>query len=166
MQRIVRSGVLLGLVLAACTRVPAPTEDPSPPTLRWRIENLTSGSDVTIQGSGAVAAKVDENLRVTLIADDPQGIRRIEMGGGFVTSCRFPGAASAASGIYALQQQALSPDSSNMVLTSIFVLMDIPVPDECPAGGEFVSARVSLHGMGENYFSGKAQEGLEIQVAP
>ena len=111
MQRIVRSGVLLGLLLAACTGVPAPTEDPSPPTLRWRIENLTSGSDVTIQGSGAVAAKVDENLRVTLVADDPQGIRRIEMGGGFVTNCRFPGIASAASGVYALQKQALSPDS-------------------------------------------------------
>ena len=39
--------------------------------------------------------------------------------------------------------------------------MDIPVPDDCPEGGEFVSARVNLNGTGENFFGGRAQERLE-----
>lgn len=167
MRKLIPSAALLALAVAACApKVPAPTEDPSPPTLRWRIENLTAGSDVTIQGSGAVAAQRGQDLRVTLIADDPQGVRRIDLGGGFATDCRFPGAGSAASGVYPLQRQVLMPDARNMVLPSIFLQKDVAAPSDCPPGGEFLNARVTLRGTGENFFLGRAQETLEVQVAP
>ena len=167
MRTAAPSAALFALALAACTQtVPAPTADPSPPTLRWRIENLSNGSDVTIRGSGTAAAQRGQNLRVTLIADDPEGVRRIELAGGFATDCRFAGAGAAASGVYPLQRQVLAPDARNMVLPSIFLQKEVAAPSECPPGGEFLSARVTLRGTGENFFLGRAQETLEIQVSP
>src|SRR5579859_2096587 len=78
--------LLLGA--AACEKVPAPTSDPTPPTLNWHVENRTAATAVDVAGSGSVTGAPGDEFRVTLTANDKQGIHTITMDGGYTLTCR------------------------------------------------------------------------------
>jgi len=154
------------ITLIACTTVTPPSSDPTPPVLTWHIENQTTGASSSVTGSGSVAASVNDSIRITLKADDPQGIQLIELGGGYVTSCQAGDAASSASGSFGTDSQPLSPDAQGNVLTSIFLIKTV-VPDvSCPGGSSWQSTSVSLNGLGRNYFSGTTTGTLAITYGP
>jgi hypothetical protein len=143
-----------------------PTSDSTVPLLSWHVENQSNGTSANISGSGAAAAKANETLRITLKADDPEGVKYIELRGGYTVDCRAGSAASNASGGYTTDAQTLGPDADGKVLTSIFLIKTITPDTACPGGSTFVKTTVSLNGVARNYFSGQANATLVINVSP
>jgi hypothetical protein len=163
--RIAACGIFIMHVIG-CDKVTKPSSDSTPPTLTWRIENQSAGTDQSIVGNGTVAAKPNETLRITLKSDDPEGVSYIELGGGYVVNCQGSGVASNNSGGYGKDIQNLSPDTDNKVLTKIILVKTITPDTACPGGTSFVKTTVSLNGVGRNYFSGQTNAALGVNVAP
>jgi hypothetical protein len=153
-------------LVVGCNKVPMPSADGTAPLLSWHVENQSTGASTNIPGSGAVSAKPNETLRITLKADDPEGVKYIELSGGYTVDCRTGGAASNASGGYTTDKQTLGPDADGKVLTSIFLIKTITPDVTCPGGSTFVKTTVSLNGLGRNYFSGQTNETLIVNVSP
>ena len=145
-----------------------PASDATAPTLRWRVENLSTGSDIDVTGSADVAASPGDTVRITLFADDPQGIQRIREEGGFVVECRSSSAPLAQNqyGVYAPLEQTLSPDSDNSVLTSILLVSTHDYITTCRPGFVFLKNTAMLKGTGENYFGGLTHAWLTVRVNP
>ena len=89
----------------------------------------------------------DENLRVTLIADDPQGIRRIELGGGPSPAAASPAPVRGERRSTRCSSQVARRPIQQHGPPSIFLQKDIPVPYECPAGRRVRERAGEPHGM-------------------
>jgi hypothetical protein len=105
---------------------------------------------------------------MTLTADDPEGIQKITLEGGFIVECRHPTEplAQNKSGLYTPSEQILAPDANNMVLTSIFLVRTFEYDTTCQSGFQFRKTTATLNGTGENYFGGITQAGLKIHINP
>jgi hypothetical protein len=159
--------LLLGVV--ACEKipkVPKPSSDSTPPTLKWHVENQTTNVATDVVGSGTVSGKVGNDFRVTLIANDPEGIANITLGGGYSRSCVSGGAAQNATGSYTKQDQSLAPDAQGNVLTQIFLIRSVSPDVTCSGGYTLKSYTVGLNGTGTNYFSGTTNGTLTITITP
>ena len=156
--------VLLGA--SACQTVPKPTSDSTPPTLKWHVENRTNSTATDIVGSGTVSGKKGDDFRVTLLANDPEGIKKITMGGGYTRSCAGNGLGQTGNGDYAGQSQTLSPDAQGKVLTQIFLIQSISPDVTCSGGFTWQGTSIGLNGSGTNYFSGTTNGTLTISVTP
>jgi hypothetical protein len=160
------AAVALLVGTAACQKVPKPTSDSTPPTLKWHVENRTANTATDIVGSGSVTGKQGDDFRVTLTANDPEGIEKITMGGGYTRQCLQDGAGQTASGLYAGQQQTLAPDGQGNVLTQIFLIQSISPDVTCSSGFTWKSTTIGLNGSGTNYFNGTTTGKLTISVTP
>jgi hypothetical protein len=157
---------LLALLLmgASCQQVPKPATDATPPTLKWHVLDVDTGDARDLGANDAMVATRDHTLRVTLIADDPEGIADITLGGGWTTSCAGGGVANNAQGAYTSQDQPLTPDAKGNVLTEIFLLQSVSPQTDCPGGTSFLTTAVALHGTGTNYAHGTTEARLGIGV--
>jgi hypothetical protein len=160
------AAVALLVGTAACQKVPKPTSDSTPPVLKWHVENRTNNTVTDIVGSGSVSGKQGDDFRVTLTANDPEGIEKITMGGGYTRNCLQDGAGQTASGSYAGQQQTLAPDGQGNVLTQIFLIQSISPDVTCSSGFTWKSTTIGLTGTGTNYFNGTTTGKLTISVTP
>jgi len=156
--------VLLGA--SACETVPKPTSDSTPPILKWHVENRTNSTATDIVGSGAVSGKKGDEFRVTLTANDPEGIEKITMGGGYTRSCVANGLGQSGNGDYAGQSQTLAPDAQNKVLTQIFLIQSITPDVTCSGDFTWKSTSIGLTGSGTNYFNGTTNGTLTISITP
>jgi hypothetical protein len=158
--------VTLLLAAAACEKVPKPSSDPTPPTLKWHVENRTTNTATDVTGTGAVSGKKGDEFRVTLIANDPQGIHKITMGGGYTRNCQGDGLGQTGNGDYAGQTQTLDPDAQGQVLTQIFLIQSITPDVDCSNGFTWTGTSIGLNGSGTNYFNGTTNGTLTINVTP
>ena len=146
------------LLFSACTTTTAPTADTTPPILMWFIHNQTTGDTSTILGNGTLNASTNETFSITLKAEDPQGIKFIQLGGNGQMLCQGGGPEfpqSTASFALGQDSQSLSPDSSGNVLTSIILIKPV-TPETTWASASFslINYKVFLDGLGSNYFPG------------
>jgi hypothetical protein len=160
------AAVALLLGAAACQKVPKPSSDSTPPVLTWHVENLTASTKSEIVGNGTVTGKQGDEFRVTLTANDPEGIQKITMGGGYTRNCLQNGAGQTASGSYAGQSQTLAPDGQGNVLTQIFLIQSISPDVTCNSGFTWQGTTIGLTGGGTNYFNGTTTGKLTISVTP
>jgi|SRR3972149_3582860 len=158
--------VLASMLLTSCDKTTKPSSDATPPVLKWHIENQSTNVSTDIVGSGSFSAKQNETLRVTLKAEDSEGVSYIELGGGYVVSCQAGDAATNASGGYTTDVQTLAPDAQGNVLTLIFLIRTITPDVTCPGGLSFVKTIVSLNGTSRNYFSGETKSTLTLNITP
>ena len=162
-------GLALLTLLAnpGCRRVPKPSSDSTPPTLRWSVFNNETRTTQEIAGSGTVNAKQGESFRVTLFADDPQGIHEITLGSSTSWSCSSGDVGqNHGPSLDATDKQTLQPDSGGNVLTSIFLIRNANLgPFECQSGFKFGGGSVQLFGTGENYFNGVTKGQLTFSVS-
>lgn len=168
-RRSLSSVILAALLVAGaagCEKVPKPSSDSTPPTLKWHVENRTTETATDVAGTGSVSGKKGDEFRVTLIANDPEGVHQITMGGGYTRSCISGGLGQAANGDYAGQVQNLNPDSDGNVLTQIFLIQSITPDVTCSGGFTWQNTKISLVGSGTNYFNGKTNGSLTITVTP
>ena len=154
------------LTATACEKVPKPSSDSTPPTLKWHVENRTANTTTDINGNGKVSGKKNDEFRVTLTATDPQGIHKIIMGGGYTRSCVAGDVASGADGDYAGQSQSLAPDAQGKVLTQIFLIQSITPDVTCTGNLNWTGTSIDLVGTGTNYFNGTTTGNLTITIAP
>ncbi len=169
---VVRALLMVATVLlvsaAGCenVKVPKPSSDSTLPTLHWHVENRTTSTVTDHVGSGTVAGKKGDDFRVTLTAKDPEGIQKITMGGGYSKGCASTdGIGQIAQGLFAGKSQTLSPDSEGNVLTQIF-LIESYTPDITCSSGSWKSTTIGLVGSGTNYFNGKTDGSLTINITP
>jgi hypothetical protein len=159
------------LLSAQTCKTSAPTSDSSIPTLEWVVTNKSSGpahnTQVRINGSGTVNAKRGEEYAVTLNARDPEGIRKITLGGAGSYGCQGGGIGQNTDFHQVTDQQLLAPNAANEVLTQIFLLRNVGFTGlNCQNGLTFSGGNLQLYGMGENYFSGKATGTLTFSISP
>lgn len=159
--------ILVLLASQGCAKVPKPTSDSTPPTLTWSVYNQNTSTTVQINGSGTLNAKSGESYRVTLTANDPQGIHEITLGSNTGWQCVSGNIAqSAGPGLGVLDKQDLQPDSQNNVLTSIFLIQQANIgPFDCQPGFTFSGASVEFDGTGTNYFNGVTKGTLKFNVS-
>ena len=149
------------LIFSACTNTPAPTSDTTPPILTWFIHNQTTGDTSTIAGNGTVNASTNDTFRVTLKAEDPQGIKFIQLGGNSQIRCQGPGPefpeSFATTGL-GQDSQSLAPDASGNVLTSIILIKSVAPNTTCASASfTLINYTAFLDGLGSNYFPGATQ---------
>ena len=168
-------GLVLGLSLVGCQRVPQPTSDSTPPKLVWNALNLDTNASADHPGSPTINAKRGERYRITLKANDPEGVKSIQLnpslGSGEMTwTCKDPpGGENLAQNKNATlgpQVQNLSPDASGNVLTSIFLIQELDFTMECQSGWSFSSGSARLTGQAGNYFGGTTTETITFNVSP
>lgn len=166
MRMLFPLGALFLLTAPGC-KTTAPTSDSTPPALEWVVTNRTQGSafntQIRINGTGTVNARRGEEYLVTLNARDPQGVKRIELGGSGEYGCGNPSQNSTIS--QTTDVQNLSPNAQNEVLTQIFLLRDVGF-GAMVCQGTFVGGSIRLRGKANNYFNGQAQGQLIFSVSP
>jgi hypothetical protein len=174
-NRRIAIGIILGTCLAAgtgCQHTKMPTSDSTRPLVRWHVENLSNGNDVMILGSASYHSGPNESLRITMIAEDPEGIHKIRLEAEALLQCRANSNEPIAQNkyvTYAPDEQTLGPDSSNNVLSSIFLVKSFNSVESiypCQPDFHLTSGTISLKGTGENYFGGTAQAQLDIIIFP
>lgn len=69
--------------VTGCETKKLPASDSTPPTLTWHVENRTSNKKQEIKGVGHVYGKRGDEFRVNLVAQDPEGIKKITKVGGY-----------------------------------------------------------------------------------
>lgn len=149
------------LIFSACTTTTAPTSDTTPPILTWFIHNQTTGDTSSIAGNGTVNGSMNDTFSITLKAEDPQGIKFIQLGGNGQMLCQGGGPEfpqSTASFALGQDSQSLSPDSSGNVLTSIILIKPVAPETTCASASfSLINYKVFLDGLGSNYFPGDMQ---------
>ena len=158
--------------LAGCgtTKVDLPSSDSTPPTLKWSVLNDKTGERIEYTQNTTIAAKWGDSFTVTLIATDPQGVKKIQtkLEGGW--SCRpvlsNENVESASSLTTIPSIQSLSPDKDGKVLTSIFMIDNVGLGFKCQKGWVLKSGALQLNGQALNYFGGTASSSLKFSVVP
>lgn len=141
---------------------------PSKGALEWRVENQTTGAIIDINGSASYAPKPGETIRITVIAEDPEGIHRISLKGHLNHECRTPDGSLAQNVSQATfpLDQILSPNPEGQVLTTILLIDTFSVTSKCRPGFELRRITGTISGRGENYFSGVTEEFISILAVP
>ena len=157
--------VALGVVVsmigsgATCTR-PAPTSDATPPTVRWTVSNDVRGGSMELLGDAMIEARAGDIFTVGLIVEDPEGVRRIELGGQSSWRCQGGVLQSESLGS---RVQELAPSSDGSVLTQTAMLQKVHLSRlRCDPGDAFVGGSVVLEGEADNYFAGSTVGRLTI----
>lgn len=165
------------LAATACAnaKVKLPASDSTPPTLVWNVYNHSTGAQADHSGSPTLVVKRGEAHRIMLKANDPEGVKQIQLnpsvgGGGMAWQCVTPPSsgslAQSKTSVIGPQTQDLSPDASGLVLTSIFLIQEMPFAMECQAGWLFNSGSAQLTGRASNYFGGTTTEVIHFNVVP
>ncbi len=160
------AAVLVLLVSPACRRVSKPTSDSSPPKLRWDIFNHNTNEAIQKIGNATINVNKGDRFRVTLIAEDPQGIHEITLGSSTAWGCTS-GSVGQQHGpsLDVLDKQTLQPDSQGNVLTKIILLRDANLgPFNCQSGFTFTGGNVTMMGTGKNYFNQTTKANLVLKV--
>ena len=161
--------------MTGCQKVTKPKSDSTPPILAWTVLNKNTAAQSDHSGSPTINAHRGNRFRVTLKANDPEGVKSIELdpglGSGEVSwTCKAPPggenvAQTKTADLGALTQN-LSPDASGNVLTSIFLSQDLDFTMDCQTGWIFTSGKAVLTGRATNYFAGTTTETLTFNVSP
>ncbi|HYW11225.1 MAG TPA: hypothetical protein VE871_04690 [Longimicrobium sp.] len=171
MRMLIPLGAVVLLTAEDCT-TKAPTSDSSPPSLEWVITNKTAGpahdSATHINGSGTVNVKRGEEYQVTLNARDPEGVRKIQLGGAGGYGCSNGNVGQSVTIDQKTDVQELSPNAQNEVLKQIFLLRSAFFASgwDCQSGWTFSGGNLQFFGTGENYFNGQAKGTLTFAVSP
>jgi hypothetical protein len=167
--------VVLILTVSSCQKVKKPTSDSTPPKLVWNVFNHGTNAQADHPGSPTVNAKRGETFRITLKADDPEGVNWIkinpDVGSGEMDwTCKGPpggeNVAQAKNAVLAPMTQNLAPDAQGNVLTSIFLIYELDFKMECQANWSFTSGTAKLTGQASNYFSGITTETITFKISP
>jgi hypothetical protein len=166
---------VVSLIGGGCKKVAEPKSDSTPPKLVWNVLNKATNAGADHPGSPTINAHRGDKFRVTLKADDPEGVKSIELNPGLGTgeiswTCKGPAGgenvAQVKTADLGAQTQTLSPDASGNVLTSIFLIQELDFAMECQSGWSFTSGKATLTGRANNYFSGTTAETLTFNVSP
>jgi hypothetical protein len=167
--------VVLCLIIANCQKVKKPSSDSTPPKLVWNVYNHGANTQADHPGSPTLNAKRGETFRVTLKADDPEGVNWIKinptLGSGELSwTCKGPpggeNVAQSKNADLGPLTQNLAPDADGNVLTSIFLITELDFKMDCQAGWSFVSGSAKLTGQASNYFNGITTETLTFNISP
>ena len=168
--------VVVCMAVASCQRgVKLPKSDSTPPSLVWNVFNYATNAQSDHNGNPTINVKRGEKYRITLKANDPEGVKQIQINpsagsGELVWTCKAPpGGENIAQNKNATlgpMTQNLAPDSSGNVLTSIFLLYDVDLKMECQSGWSFTSGSGTLTGQASNYFGGKTTATISFNVSP
>ena len=174
----VRAGCLLitiSCTFVGCKKVQKPQSDSTPPKLVWNVLDKASNANADHPGSPTINVHRGDKFHVTLKADDPEGVKSIELnpglGSGEISwTCKAPpggeNIAQTKTADLGPQTQNLSPDANGNVLTSIFLIQDLDFTMECQSGWIFTSGKAMLTGRASNYFAGTTTETLTFTVSP
>ena len=149
--------------VGACEPVPLPTSDSTAPSLTWNVFDKDANSGVDYPATSNVSIAVNKQLRVTLRAQDGEGVKSVDLGGGSSWTCRDGDIGQAKSALFSSQHQAFTPDANNKVLTLAPLIMELTTNLDC-AGLSFAGGSISLSGKAENYFGGITMGKLTIDV--
>ena len=167
--------IVICLVIASCQRVQKPKSDSTPPSLVWNVFNYATSAQSDHNGSPTINVKHGERYRITLKANDPEGVKQIQFNptvgsGELVWTCKAPpGGENVAQNKNATLNglaQDLFPDTSGNVSTSTFLLYDVDFKMECQQGWSFTSGSGKLTGQASNYFSGTTTATISFTVSP
>ena len=165
---------LVCLAVASC-KTKQPKSDSTPPTLVWNVFNYSTSAQADHNGSPTINVKHGEKYRITLKANDPEGVKQIQinpsLGSGELSwTCKAPpgpeNIAQNKNATLAPMTQNLSPDSNGNVLTSIFLLYDVDFTMACQSGWSFTSGSGKLTGQASNYFNGTTTATISFNVSP
>ncbi len=185
-MRILRSNLLscfgwsfvaaaLLITMASCQKVKKPKSDSTPPSLAWNVLNLVTGQQADHAGSPTINARRGERFQVTLKANDPEGVKSIQLNPGLGSgemawTCKAPpggeNVAQNKNAVLGPQTQNLAPDANGNVLTGIFLRQDLDFAMECQTSWIFISGSAKLTGQATNYFAGTTTEAITFNVSP
>ena len=167
-------GVLFS-TLVGCQKVKKPASDSTPPKLIWNVFNHGTNAQADHPSSPTINAKRGEKYQITLKANDPEGVKSIQLnpslGSGEMSwTCKGPpGGENVAQNKNATlgpMTQNLAPDADGNVLTSIFLITELDFTMECQAGWSFSGGTAKLTGQASNYFGGTTTETLTFKISP
>ena len=154
------------LLVSGCEKVQKPSDDTTPPTLRWTAINAQTNDQLKFNGSGTVNARMGDYFTVILVAEDPEGIHQITMSASTQWGCHSGNIGqSHGPSLGATQVQNLQPDAQGKVLTSIFLIQNANMNFQCQSGFQFTGGSVVFSGTGTNYGGQKVSGTLTIKVA-
>lgn len=165
---------LVCLFIASC-QTKLPKSDSTPPSLVWNVFNYGTNAQADHNGNPTINVKRGEKYRITLKANDPEGVKQIQInptvGSGELSwTCKAPpgpeNVAQNKNATLAPMTQDLSPDASGNVLTSIFLLYDVDFTMACQSGWTFTSGSGKLTGRASNYFNGSTMSTITFNVSP
>lgn len=165
------------LAVAACSnlKVKQPSSDSTPPSLVWNVYDFGTGAQADHPGSPTLNAKRGAHYRITLKANDPEGVKSIQLnptlGSGEMSwQCLDPpggeNLAQNKNATFGPMTQNLAPDSNGYVLTSIFLIQELSFAMDCQPGWSFAFGSAKLTGRASNYFGGTTTEVIQFNVAP
>lgn len=155
--------VALCLAVGGCNNgcnndtVQKPGSDSTPPAIRWHVDNLTSGATVDLGAHVSYRAGKDDELRVTVHINDPEGVHIVSLNLNATTSCAGDDVASTSNASTYTNTVTLTPDAQNRVVTHWFLMANSEADKTCPTGLSWVGTTVGAAGGGDNYYGGMSR---------
>lgn len=160
------SVALIAAMAVGCQKVPKPSDDKTPPVLRWTAIKAGTNNQLKFNGGGTISANVGDYFTVILVAEDPEGIHQVKLGGSTGWTCRNGDVAqSMGPSLGAEMVQNLQPDAQGKVLTSIFLIQNANMTFQCQSGFHFSGGSTVFNGSGTNYGGQTVSGTLTIKVA-
>jgi hypothetical protein len=155
-------GLVLVGCLTACASNPPNTGETTPPTLTWKVLNEDTK---TIQ---TFTATPGTQYSVTLLVDDPGGVRQLTFDSASAWTCTASDAQQQhGPSDDVTYMENFSPDSQGNVQTHQFYVV-LFTPDlakfSCQSGWTLSNAMEGFSGTGTNFSNKKAQSGLDFLI--
>jgi len=146
------AAIACALLLAGCPNVQKPSDDTTPPTLRWTAIKAGTNDQFKFNGNGTINAKLGDYFTVILVAEDTEGIHQVKLASSTGWSCRNGDVGqNVGPSLGAQMVQNLNPDAQGKVLTSIFLIQNANMMLQCQAGFQFTGGSTVFSGSGTNY---------------
>jgi len=154
------------LTLGACTKVPKPSSDATPPEAgRWTI--FDNGTEVDRNGNATYTTTASHSLTIWYHGTDSQGVKRVALATSVGWSCQSGNVAqSVGPGLAAPQVTNIVADANNMVPTEAILISNVSGPYSCSSGFSFTGASADLMGTATNWSGQSTSNSLAVNLTP
>jgi hypothetical protein len=160
------AALLAAALLGACSTVPKPASDATPPEAgRWTV--FDGGGQVDITGNGSYAIHASNAITVWFHGHDSQGLHKVSLADSVGWSCVSGGLGQQVGpGLAVPDVATFSPDANNMVPVEGLRATTVSGPYTCSSGFAFAGGTAALVGTATNWSNQTTTNTLHVSIAP
>ncbi|MDP4261153.1 MAG: hypothetical protein Q8941_01365 [Bacteroidota bacterium] len=160
---------IIAVVLSSCNscKTTPNSNDKTPPTIDWTVDDKTSGAETKVNGSGSVSVKHGDNLTITACVNDDGGVKELKSSSNFGYSCSGNGIGqNVGPSLGVIETTPLGLDANGKAWSRYCKFFTFSTGFTCSEGLNYSSGGYSLNLEGKNFANLSASATLTINVKP
>ncbi|HEX7905585.1 MAG TPA: hypothetical protein VF487_17055 [Chitinophagaceae bacterium] len=161
--------LIISILLSSCAgcKTTPNTNDTTPPTIDWTVQNKTSGVETKVNGNGSVSVKRGDELTVTGCVNDDGGVKELKSSSNFGYSCSANGIGqNVGPSLGVVETIPLGLDANGKAWSRYCKISALTTNFNCSQGFNYSGGSYSLHLDGKNFANLTATATLVINVKP